>query len=89
VIRFEEPAAERDEAPDGDGVVRAPMSGKLVSVAVVVGQRVERGEVVAVLEAMKLQSPLEAGVSGEVVAVPARVDDQVSGGSVVVRIEPD
>ena len=89
-VRFTKavPGAGAAEA-EGDGAVRAAMSGKVVSVAVSIGDRVSRGDVVLTLEAMKLQSPLEAGVSGAVSAVRVASGDQVSSGDVLVEIAPD
>ena len=82
------PGATDDEAA-GDGDVRAPMSGKVVSVGVAPGDRVSRGQVVLTLEAMKLQSPLEAAVDGTVSAVSAAAGEQVQAGAVLVAIDAD
>ncbi len=54
-------AGTRPKAIDGDpGQVAAPMPGAVVSVAVTVGQKVERGDVLVTLEAMKMETAIRA-----------------------------
>jgi biotin carboxyl carrier protein len=77
-----------EDAADGDGSVRAPMSGRIVSVGVVVGDHVERGAPLLTLEAMKLQSPIAAPVSGTVRIVSVVQGEQVKSGQILVEIEP-
>lgn len=73
----------------GEAVLRAPMAGTLVSVAVSAGDVVEKGQVLAVLEAMKMEHPLRAGVSGRVDAVSASEGMQVKARQVLLEIEGD
>ncbi len=71
----------------GDAQVRAAMDGAIVEVKVAVGQRVEAGEVVAVLEAMKMAHQLKAGVSGTVEEISVEPGQQVKTRQVLVSIE--
>lgn len=71
----------------GSGQIKAPMPGKVVEVAVQVGQAVARGDKTVVVEAMKMRSTLAAGVDGTVVAVACAEGDQVTGGQLLVEIE--
>ena len=71
----------------GDGVVLAPMPGRIVSVAVVVGASVAKGAVLITLEAMKMEHSLTAAFDGTVSEVRAAVGDQVSEGVVLIRLE--
>ena len=71
----------------GDDVVVAPMHGALVEVKVAVGDAVEKGETVAVLEAMKMQHQLNASRAGTVTEVNAAVGDQLTTDRVIVRLE--
>ncbi len=82
------PAAARSEG-SGDGVVRAPTSGKVLDVRVRVAERVERGAVAVVLHAMKMEHAVTVTRSGTVRQVAVRIGDQVSPGSVLVALEPD
>jgi geranyl-CoA carboxylase alpha subunit len=71
-----------------DGIVRSPMNGRVVAINVAAGDMVERGRVLASVEAMKMEHAIEASVSGRVVEVPVAVGAQVAPGAVLVRIEP-
>jgi acetyl/propionyl-CoA carboxylase alpha subunit len=87
-IAFVEPVrGASEEEADGDGRVRAPMSGRVVAVSVEVGDRVERGAPLLTLEAMKLQSPLAAPMNGVVSAVHVTEGEQVKGGQLLVEME--
>jgi acetyl/propionyl-CoA carboxylase alpha subunit len=77
-----------DDATGGDGAVRMPMSGQVLSVDVVQGQQVEAGQVLATVEAMKLETPLRAAIAGTVATVHAQAGQSLPTGTVVVTIEP-
>ena len=81
-------AAAAGDGGDG-GPVRAPMPGKVVELPVAVGDRVSRGATEAAIEAMKLRSALPSPCDGTVTAVPCEVGEQVTGGQVLVEIEPE
>lgn len=68
--------------------VRAPMPGKVVDVTVQVGDPVEAGQTVAVLEAMKMENDIRAASSGKVVQVGAKAGENVDMGTLLIRIEP-
>ena len=78
----------RTGAGAGGGSVEAPMSGTILRIDVAVGDTVERGQVLAVLTAMKMEHKLVAGIAGVVVAVGATVGETVEQGSILVRLEP-
>jgi len=69
-----------------DGLVRANMDGKIVRVAVEAGAKVDKGQLLVVLEAMKLELEFPAPIAGTVQEVNARTGDQVTTGQVLVRI---
>jgi acetyl-CoA/propionyl-CoA carboxylase, biotin carboxylase, biotin carboxyl carrier protein len=71
----------------GSGKVTVPMQGTIVKVNVEVGQKVEAGDTVVILEAMKMENAVNAEKSGVVTAVNVATGDQVGGGDVVVEIE--
>ena len=74
-------------AGGGSGKVEVPMQGTIVKVLVEVGQTVEAGQSVVVLEAMKMENQIEADKSGTVKAVNVKPGDTVGAGDVVVVIE--
>jgi len=72
----------------GSGAIKASMPGRVVRIAVAVGDAVQDGAVVAVLEAMKMENDVRTAVAGTVRAVAARVGDTVETGELLVEIEP-
>ena len=71
------------------GAALAPMPGNVVRVAVGVGERVEAGQVLVVLEAMKMEHAVHAGAPGTVGEVDVAEGDQVETGRILVVVEPD
>jgi pyruvate carboxylase subunit B len=69
-----------------DGTVTAPMQGLILRVTVSVGDHVEIGDVVAVLEAMKMQNDVTATRAGNVTAVHVRAGDVVGPQTPIVDI---
>ena len=72
----------------GDGLLKASMSGVIVSVEVAVGDVVTPDQTALTLEAMKIASPMPCGVAGTVTEVRVGAGDQVSSGQTLVIIEP-
>jgi acetyl-CoA/propionyl-CoA carboxylase, biotin carboxylase, biotin carboxyl carrier protein len=75
-------------AAGGGGLVTSPLAGTLARVEVAPGQRVEEGQLLAVVEAMKMETPLLAPFSGIVGGVRCAVGGPVAAGQVVVEVEP-
>jgi len=73
-------------AASGDALA-SPMQGTIVKVAVEEGQQVEEGELVVVLEAMKMEQPLNAHRSGTVKDLHAEVGGSLSAGTVICEIK--
>jgi acetyl-CoA/propionyl-CoA carboxylase biotin carboxyl carrier protein len=65
---------------DHDGELNSPMPGSVVAVAVVVGAPVREGDVVVVVEAMKMEHSLTAPFDGEIGEVTVRIGDRVAVG---------
>ncbi|MEI6495445.1 MAG: acetyl-CoA carboxylase biotin carboxylase subunit [Actinomycetota bacterium] len=70
----------------GSGNVEVPMQGTIVKVLVEVGQTVEAGQAVVVLEAMKMENQINADKAGTVKEVKVKAGDTVGSGDVVVVI---
>ncbi len=80
------PKASHASAPSGSKAVKAPMPGTIVSVKVNVGDTVKNGDLVAVLEAMKMENEIFADCDGKVVAVNANAGTSVNTGDAIVSI---
>ena len=81
------PAAAPAKAAQGNISVTAPMPGKLLAVKVNVGDSVQSGAPVLVLEAMKMENDIVAPKDGKVVAINVKVGDSVESGAVLVSLE--
>lgn len=77
-------AADAEEG--GSGRLTAPMPGKIVDVLVAVGDAVDRGAPLVVLEAMKMEHTVRALADGVVMALPVTVGDQVDEGAELVVV---
>jgi len=74
--------------PEADpSKITAPVSGAVVKLAAEPGQSVKAGEVLAVMEAMKMEMRLSAEADGTVSAVHARQGAQANSGSVLIELE--
>ena len=76
----------RPAAAAGGEALTAPMQGTIVKVAVTEGQRVEAGDLVVVLEAMKMEQPITAHRSGTVTGLAAAAGQTVANGAVLAHI---
>lgn len=77
-------AAPKVSVPAGATSVSAPMPGKVLSVNATVGQAVKRGEILLVLEAMKMANEIMAPADGTVKDVSVSAGQTVSTGEVLV-----
>lgn len=80
--------AKTPQAPQATGAqkVVAPMPGKIVDVKVSVGQQIKEGDLVAVLEAMKMENEVFASASGTVASVNVSAGSMVEANDVIVSI---
>ena len=72
----------------GDGVIAAPMPGRVTSVDISQGSKVAEGQRLLTLEAMKMEQALVAPFDGVVLEVNATAGAQVVAGAVLVTVEP-
>ena len=92
LVHAPEPVVKRHRAKDalagGSGGVglTSPMQGTVVKVAVTQGQIVEQGDLVIVLEAMKMEQPLMAHRSGVIANLTAVIGETVTSGTVLCDI---
>ncbi|MEZ0113738.1 acetyl-CoA/propionyl-CoA carboxylase biotin carboxyl carrier protein [Catenulispora sp. EB89] len=73
-------------AVSGDALT-APMQGTIVKVAVEAGQEVAAGDLIVVLEAMKMEQPINAHKAGTVTSIAAEVGATVTAGTVLCEIK--
>ena len=66
--------------------VKAPMPGKILDVKVSQGQNVKRGDVLMVLEAMKMEIPVVAPEDGTVASIDVAVGDAIESGAVLATL---
>ena len=79
-------AADMSPNPEGGAVV-APIPGLILQIKVKVGDPVSVGQVVAIMEAMKMENNISSNISGTVTAIRATEGSQVTTGDVIMVIE--
>ena len=80
-------AAKKSGTGASGDALASPMQGTIVKVAVEEGQRVEEGELVVVLEAMKMEQPLNAHRAGTVKDLHAEIGASLTAGAVICEIK--
>ncbi len=82
------PAPKKPAATGSAGAVKitSPMPGNILKVNVSVGQAVKKGDVVCVLEAMKMENDIPAAEDGTVASVNVQVGSTVNSGDVLVTL---
>lgn len=88
-FRHPDPARDRAAEGAGDADVVSPMPGTVLSVSVGEGETVEEGQVLGVVEAMKMEIALKAPYAGVVAHVGVRAGDQVALGALLFSMEVD
>lgn len=72
---------------DGGCEITAPMPGTILTVDTQIGQTIEAGQVVCVLEAMKMKNPIRATHAGAVAEIAIQPGQTVAYGALLVRLE--
>ena len=88
-VQAPQPAAAKPAAAPAAGAgqaVKAPLPGTITDIRVQVGQQVSAGDIVLVLEAMKMQNNIEAEASGKISAIMVKQGDSVMEGTVLLTI---
>ena len=81
------PASQAAPEPAGEGIaVEAAMPGNVVAIEVEVGDTVNEGDDVLIIEAMKMESPVKAPKTGKVVSIEVSPGDTVATGDTLMLI---
>ena len=80
-------AATKSTAAASGNALASPMQGTIVKIAVEEGQQVAEGDLIVVLEAMKMEQPLNAHRAGTIVGLKAEVGSSVSSGALICEIK--
>ncbi|MDR1809078.1 MAG: biotin/lipoyl-binding protein [Prevotella sp.] len=86
--KIQRPAASPASKPSGAsaGSIKSPLPGIIVDIKVNVGDEVAKGQVVAILEAMKMENNITAPVAGKVTEIKVAKGDSVLEGVVILTI---
>lgn len=75
-------------AGNGDGILRAPLPGRVNRITAMVHDRVQPGDPLLVIESMKLENSILANCSGQIQEIRVNVGDQVSKNDILIHINP-
>jgi urea carboxylase len=81
-------AADSQQIPDGCIAVSSPITGSLWQIVVDAGARVEAGDELLVVEAMKMEIPIAAEVAGEIVELRCERGRMISAGETLLVLRP-
>jgi len=80
-------AAQSGQQLQGRQMVSVPMPGKIIAVLAAVGDAVEKGQGLVIVEAMKMENEVRSPISGEVKEIKVKPGDTVEGGALLVIVE--
>ena len=75
-------------ASGGDGKISVPMQGTIVKIQVAVGDTVQSGDILLVLEAMKMENNISSDVDGTISEIGVSEGDSVGAGDIVIVVDP-
>ena len=76
-----------DEEENEMAQVLSSMTGTVFTIEVEVGQEVKKGDVVVILESMKMEIPVEADADGKVASIAIKEEDFVDEGDLILTLE--
>ncbi len=86
-VEFRNQADKKSAPVKINGRIKAPVPGRIIDVLVSIGQKVECGQPVAILEAMKMSNELQTPRAGLVKAIHTASGKDVSRGEIIIEIE--
>lgn len=81
------PALGADQA--GSGQIKAVMDGAIVDIKANVGDSVQKGDLIMVMEAMKMEHPMKADVDGVITSINVQAGDQVKSKQLLAEVQPN
>jgi biotin carboxyl carrier protein len=78
----------REHGDGGAARITAPMTGSIVEVRCAIGDRVSQGDVLLVIESMKMNNELRAPIDGVVEALPLEPGQRIKAGDLLVALRP-
>ena len=81
------PAPQTPQTAGGAGAITAPLQGTILDVAVSAGQAVKAGQILVVIEAMKMENEIVAPADGTVVSVSVQKGSAVASGDLLVTLQ--
>jgi biotin carboxyl carrier protein len=92
LLEFEEAGSQSQSfgggaAALGSGFVSSPMPGRVVKIPVTEGQEIDKGQILVIVEAMKMENPLKSSVAGTVKKIHYAEGDLVDAGRPIVEVE--
>jgi len=81
--------SQSEAAGGGHGQVNAPMPGKIVDIKVAVGDAVQKGQALVIIEAMKMQNELASAIDGVVKEIHAKTGEAVESGQKLILVAKD
>ncbi|MBE7638197.1 carbamoyl-phosphate synthase large subunit [Sneathiella sp. P13V-1] len=88
VMAAEEATVAAEHVPEGHVTIPTSLTGTVVEMLVQEGEKIHKGQIVAILEAMKMEHQIEAAVSGEVTALVAAPGDTINEGQSLLHLLP-
>ena len=80
-------AVEHKEAAQGDKIIAAPITGKVLEVKVKVGDFVRKGQTVAIIEAMKLENEIQSAYEGKVADILVSAGSDIRNKDAMIVLE--
>ena len=68
-------------------IIEVPITGKIISTEVKVGDSVKEGDVICYIESMKMENPIMAPVAGKIIQIEVSVGQVVEAGKLLATIE--
>lgn len=87
-IVIDTPVVDEDALQPGQSAMEAPVTGSLWQMAVKVGDHVKEGQLLAIIESMKMEFPVHASVEGIVAALKAKEGQQINAGQTLLVLDP-
>ena len=81
------PKKTEDRGREGDRVVTSPMQGTILKITVKVGDKVKKGDIVAILEAMKMENEIISERSGVIEDINVSEGEAVNAGTVLLKFK--